>query len=442
METPGDDNLLVTPETESKTGTRSRGWVFTINNYTEDHTEAVKSLKHGSVYVIAGYEVGKKTGTPHIQGYVYYSNARSYSAMKERLGPSWVKAAKGTGVQNQTYCSKQGDVFIEHGVPPKQGERTDIEAVYDQLRTGASMRDILDGDNNYQCLQISEKYLKYKEAERNFVTEVRWYHGQRGCSKLAAARAWLGQDTYVCSRKQSRFLDGYDAHQGVLINDLKSDWITVDELAAMGGDTPYRVDTKGGSRQFLARKIAIVCHDRPDCLYVPMGDDYWELIESLSAIIEVPRKTNEGYKRPLDYCLGQVGDPEFQIPPADVISNSGSELPDAFEDLQVSRRVECCSSPRRNSSPAPGWSLESCGPSDDSVPSGKVPLPVRKERRQSPLQVCYDPQEGGFKVSPEEDQHSCSDEGGIELASYTSEQSYPDWPTYDGLQEDDDAHTS
>jgi len=432
---------------------RARGWVIVINNYTEDDKERVKHVMETAVYAAHAYEVGEECGTPHIQMYAYYANARSMSSMKKLLPRAHLIQADGSALNNRTYvfgpwtCPKgtgktkpANSTAVESGVMPVQGKRTDIQALYATLDAGANMRAVLDTECNYQCLQISEKYLKYKEAERDFVTEVRWYHGQRGCGKLAAARAWLGDDTYVCSRKQSRFLDGYDAHTGVLINDLKSEWITVDELAAMGGDTPYRVDTKGGSRQFLARKIAIVCHDRPDRLYVPLGDDYWEFIESLSAIVEVPRKTNEGFKRPLDYCLGQVGDPEFQIPPADVISNSGLELPDAYSNLRLQDPED-----HHAGAPtpvSPGWSSESCGPSDDSVRSGEVPLPVRKERRQSPLQVCYDPQEGGFKVSPEEDQHSCSDEGGIELASYTSEQSYPDWPTYDGLQEDDDAHTS
>nr|QTE03352.1 MAG: replication-associated protein [Emberiza rustica CRESS-DNA-virus sp.] len=432
---------------------RARGWVIVINNYTEDDKERVAHVMKTAVYAAHAYEVGEECGTPHIQMYAYYANARSMSSMSKLLPRAHLIVADGSALSNRTYVfgpwtdpkgtakSKPANpTAVESGVMPIQGKRTDIESLYATLDAGASMRTVLDTECNYQCIQISEKYLKYKEAERDFVTEVRWYHGQRGCGKLAAARAWLGDDTYVCSRKQSRFLDGYDAHQGVLINDLKSDWIAVDELAAMGGSTPYRVDTKGGTRQLLARKIAIVCHDRPDRLYVPLGDDYWEFIESLSAIVEVPRKPNEGFKRPLDYCLGQVGDPEFQIPPADVISNSGSEPPDA-QNISRSFRIDGDSSPRRNSSPATGWSAESSGPSDDSVRGGKVSLPVRQEGRQGPLQVCYDPQEGRYEVRPEEAERSC-DEGGFELASYTSEQSYPGWPTYDGLQEDDDAYSS
>lgn len=58
--------------------TRSRGWCFTINNYTELDVAQVKALEEPSSAIIAGYEVAPTTGTPHIQGYVYFLNQRSF----------------------------------------------------------------------------------------------------------------------------------------------------------------------------------------------------------------------------------------------------------------------------------------------------------------------------------------------------------------------------
>jgi len=431
METPVDDNLLVTPATESKTGTRSRGWVFTINNYTEDEIETVKSLTRGSVYVIAGFEVGKKTGTPHIQGYVYYTNARSYSAMKDRIGRSWVKAAKGTGVQNQAYCSKQGDVFVEHGVPPKQGERTDIEAVYDQLRDGASMRTILEGDNNLQCLQIAEKYLKYKEEERDFVTEIKVYWGPPGAGKTRAAREWLGEDTYTCNRTTSKFWDGYDAHQGVLIDDFRADWCKFVELLGITDRYAYRVEVKGSARQLRARKIAITSPFHPRDWYPNSSEDIDQLLGRISEIHLIDG-TSSRRSMPKEFRNG------IQIPPAETFSNPGSEPQDADSNLRLQdgthfHRQDDSRDSFNDSIPRSG----SCGLSPrhslQCLPGRQVNVPLCESGVQ-----MGDDQEAQYKGDYlfqaslcQQRVSRCANDPGLE--------EYPDWPQDDGLQEDYDA---
>lgn len=421
-ETPGDD---------SQTTLRSRGWVFVINNYTEDDIAMVKALVLPSTYVIAGFEVGTEKGTPHIQGYVYFSNARSQPSMKKALPRAKLIVAKGTSAHNKTYCSKDGNLLVEEGIMPVQGKRVDLDSVYASLREGTTMRSILDLDVNLQCIQVAQKYLSYRESERDWQPEVRWFHGPPGAGKTRAALEWLGDDTYTCNRTTSKFWDGYDGHQGVLIDDFRTEWCKFVELLGITDRYAYRVEVKGGARQLLARKIAITSPYSPEEAFTASPENLDQILRRISEIYEFT-----GVQSPPPLPVRYVDG--IKIPPAELISNSGSELPDAFEDLQVPRWGQCRSPRTRNSSPASGWSLESRGPSDDSVRSGKVSLPVCQEGRQSPVQVCYDPKERRFQSSSEEDQHSCSDEGGVELSSYSREQSYPDWPTYDGLQEDDD----
>lgn len=450
METPVDDNLLVTPATEFKTGTRSRGWVFTINNYTEDEIETVKSLTRGSVYVIAGFEVGKKTGTPHIQGYVYYTNARSYSAMKDRIGRSWIKAAKGTGVQNQAYCSKQGDVFVEHGVPPKQGERTDIEAVYDQLRDGASMRTILEGDNNLQCLQIAEKYLKYKEEERDFVTEIKVYWGPPGAGKTRAAREWLGEDTYTCNRTTSKFWDGYDAHQGVLIDDFRSDWCKFVELLGITDRYAYRVEVKGGARQLRARKIAITSPFHPRDWFSGISEDIDQLMGRISEIHHIDGSSSRR-SMPKEFRNG------IEIPPAETFSNPGSEH--HGEIYRSGLPQQASNNLFSSSSDGEVHISRSCNRScTGSLSGGEGSLPILESRGQGSSPICHQGHgrhnrrhqwgsQRGIQDSIDPQVFSWFNQAGIintqsrreHVSGISCEQEYPDWPQDDGLQEDDDA---
>ena len=63
--------------------TRSRSWVFTINNYHDTVDTVLLDRLKNEEYVWQ-HEVGE-SGTPHIQGYVRFKNARYFSSVKDLL---------------------------------------------------------------------------------------------------------------------------------------------------------------------------------------------------------------------------------------------------------------------------------------------------------------------------------------------------------------------
>lgn len=98
---------------------RSRRWCFTINNPTDVDVGQVYDLavKEAIVYLIAGDEVAPGTGTPHLQGYVVFSNAWRFKRIAQKLPRAHLLAALGSSVQNRTYCSKGGH-YEEFGECP------------------------------------------------------------------------------------------------------------------------------------------------------------------------------------------------------------------------------------------------------------------------------------------------------------------------------------
>ena len=104
---------------------RSRGWCFTINNYTEEDENFAYSLAWGAKYCVVGKEVGE-SGTPHLQGFVYFENPRSFGGIKELHETAHWEPMKGTALQAAEYCKKDGD-FFEWGEAPmtqrEKGER-------------------------------------------------------------------------------------------------------------------------------------------------------------------------------------------------------------------------------------------------------------------------------------------------------------------------------
>lgn len=61
---------------------RSRAWCFTLNNYdVKDIDTLINSFDNSSKYIFQ--EEKGESGTPHLQGFIYYNNARTFESMKK-----------------------------------------------------------------------------------------------------------------------------------------------------------------------------------------------------------------------------------------------------------------------------------------------------------------------------------------------------------------------
>lgn len=116
-------------------GARGKSFCFTLNNPTDQETDRIATLfnngvSNGSiVYAIVGREVAS-TGTPHLQGFIHFSNRRRVDSVRAMLRRAHFEVARGTPDDNHRYCSKDGD-FDEYGDLSKcttQGKRSDLDA--------------------------------------------------------------------------------------------------------------------------------------------------------------------------------------------------------------------------------------------------------------------------------------------------------------------------
>lgn len=263
---------------------RARGFVFTINNYSDVDRPGVDLLASMAEYLIIGKEIGEE-GTPHYQGYVYFGkNKKAFKQVKELLPRAHIEAAKGSPRQNFDYCSKQGD-FEEFGVRPQQGKRSDLQLAYQVVKETSKMKEVVALMPNFQAIKCAEAYLKYHEAPRNWKPEVRWYYGATGAGKTRFAREWLGEEAYTCL-DSAKFWEGYDGHEAVLIDDFRKDFCKFHVLLRILDRYEFRVEVKGASRQLRARKIAITCPFHPRLVY-ETREDIGQLIRRIDKIIRV-----------------------------------------------------------------------------------------------------------------------------------------------------------
>lgn len=249
---------------------KSRSYCFTINNYTQEDINAVKALKSVQ-YLVYGFEVGEQ-GTQHIQGYVYFNNQVQFTSIKKKLPRAHIEKSKGNAQQNREYCIKQGNYVEEGEIPQRQGARNDIAEVREWVNQGKGMEEIVEVATSYQSLKCAEMLLKYKEVKRNFKPLVKWYYGATGTGKTKKAfEDAEGKRTYV-AMDTARWFDGYDAHEVLIIDDMRKDFIKFHNLLKLLDRYEFRVETKGGTRQMLAKMIIVTSPKHPQDMYDTQED--------------------------------------------------------------------------------------------------------------------------------------------------------------------------
>lgn len=245
---------------------KTNRFCFTLNNYEEIHYALFSTdLSNRLKYWICGKEVGDN-GTPHLQGYVEFPNNDKLrcTAAKTRLcalglpDSIHIEPAKGTGLQNITYCSKDG-TFVEGGTRPKgQGKRTDLDNVCDLVNEGKTLMEIA---NEYpsQIVKHSggiQKLINLKNPRRFFKTEVVWLYGPTGTGK--SRYAWTAAPEAYMKSSSHKWWDGYIGQDVVIVDDFRpSSALPFSFILNLFDRYPLSVEIKGCMVEFISKKIFV-----------------------------------------------------------------------------------------------------------------------------------------------------------------------------------------
>lgn len=154
---------------------RSRGWCFTINDYVDDDIAMCMSLYEDDdecKYVIIGFEKGLKNDKHHIQGYVYYNTQRKWSKMKAKHSTWHIEAqASDKNVNAYCYCMKDGD-YYEIGERPRQGNRTDLEVIKNDMKYKKKTLYQVADDYFSQWCQYRKPFEEYRRMYVKHDTEM------------------------------------------------------------------------------------------------------------------------------------------------------------------------------------------------------------------------------------------------------------------------------
>lgn len=257
--------------------TRHRNWCFTINNWSPEDTARLDSLT--VKYLVYGKEVAPGTGTLHLQGYVAWPSAKTFSYVVGKLPGAHVEPAKGTPNQNRDYCIKEGD-FMERGdipLSPEDGGRLEIDR-WISARNAAQSGDFeeIDADIYLRCYSTIKRIaMDYMPRPQNLEgTCGIWVHGLSGCGKT---RAVLGAFPDAFIKPRNTWWDGYQKEETVLIDDVdKYDRGLGGKLKHWADYCHFIGETKGGAVRIRPKRVIVTSQYKLE--------DIWEDEETRTAL--------------------------------------------------------------------------------------------------------------------------------------------------------------
>ena len=196
--------------------------MYTLNNWNEQDCERLQAVE--CTYLVYGKEVGEE-GTPHLQGFVYFKNKKSFKQVKQLLGERChIEAMKGSAAQAAAYCKKDGVVFEKGVAPQKSGGDTVAERAKKNKRLRdedlnklveegvLAMRDV-NAIKKARLILANEKPHFDAEGVRGI-----WIVGPPGTGKTHAARNEYGGPLYI--KSQNKWFDGYQGEPVIVLDDL------------------------------------------------------------------------------------------------------------------------------------------------------------------------------------------------------------------------------
>lgn len=268
-----------------------RRWCMTCNNYKKIDISKLKKLNYS--YLIIGGEKSQK-GTPHLQVYIELCKGfKKITALKKKLTKRFhMEEAKGTGLQNKVYCSKESVIF-EDGEISYQGKRNDIDVVKSMILTDdkVTLRKVSLVCKNSQSLNYAKNFLTLWEKPRpvkvGLNLQVIWLWGESGSGKSKYVYD-TEKESEIYRPINYKWWDGYDAHPIILLDELRGDFCKYHEMLKLLDIYPFKVECKGGSRQFKGEKIYITSCYSPTEVW-GTREDLKQLLRRITKIIKVEK---------------------------------------------------------------------------------------------------------------------------------------------------------
>lgn len=307
---PGDGLCVDAAEVDVELPRKSKGdraWCFTLNNYTAAECEAIASISSAK-YIVYGKEVAPTTGTPHLQGFIYFRDQKTLSAVKKILPRCHlsVKSEWSLFQEAAGYCKKGNTPDDQKPEPLGWAQFCDLaHETWDGHECGTRPADAKEKGaaevERYQVAWEQAKAGRFEEIDadirvRHYSTLQRiahdhaprlptldalanmWYYGLSGSGKSRFVRE-MYPDAYI-KPASTKWWDNYMHEPVVILEDW--DIKAPPEISAMlkvwSDHYPFRGESKGGSQMMRPSRLIVTSnYTLEECF----STDYKGLLEPL-----------------------------------------------------------------------------------------------------------------------------------------------------------------
>lgn len=248
-------------------------YVFTLNNPEASpeaflcKLESLGCLK----YAIFQEEKGDN-GTRHYQGYLELTARKRLAWIKKRVSTRiHLEQRRGTAEQARAYASKEdtrvsGPFECGTWSPVTSGQRTDLEAAIDTLRTTGSLRQVAE-NHSVEFVKFGrglQQLRLYTMPKRQRSPTVHLFFGKTGVGKSYAARQRFDGSVYT-KPPDTKWFDGYDGEDVLLLDDFAgaASKMSLSYLLQLLDVYDIKLEVKGGYTALLATTIVLTTNIHP-----------------------------------------------------------------------------------------------------------------------------------------------------------------------------------
>ena len=133
--------------------TPAKTWDLTINNYTTEMIENLKTWEDDVTRMVIAKEVGPK-GTPHLQMKVTFKVAKRFTQLKKLVGTAHIEESMVD--LDFLYCKKLDSDIVMNINNKKRGKRSDLDDAVEDLKNGSTITELC---NKQRCKLMARDHM-------------------------------------------------------------------------------------------------------------------------------------------------------------------------------------------------------------------------------------------------------------------------------------------
>lgn len=278
MDIPQDEQVMA--EDVISNANRSPNWMITVfGEERQAHFDEVMERYEDHDIRYACYQMERTPTTQrlHYQAYVVFNGQKTKATVRRLFPGCHVAARRGKHGEAKRYCHKErtrepgampAEIGDDSDIPDGQGQRTDIAAMYDSIRAGATVEDVMDSHQGTwtRCHAAVDKFYaaKGKRIERTEKPIVTVFYGESGGGKTHSALKITSPSNrkLISAPSTGAVYFNHRPDDDLILEEFEG-WIPLPLLKTMMEVTTCSLKVYYGEKSWIGKRLVITSNYHP-----------------------------------------------------------------------------------------------------------------------------------------------------------------------------------